>query len=89
MKINIRSVLSEVNRAGSVFTIRYRRHSDGLVGEHKRCALLRREANKLNQHQRWNRGGQLRLMDLDTGEKFQIQIDFILRFNGVSLEHRQ
>ena len=89
MKISIRSVLHEVNRAGSVFAVRYRKVANGEAGEHKRCTLRKRETNAPNQHKRWNRSGQLRLVDLDTGQTFQIYIDLLTHFNSTEIDHQK
>lgn len=89
MKISIRSVLSEINRTGSVFSIRYRRISDALGGHKKRCSLLvRSPTGQLNERKKWNRSGQVRLTDLDSGEKFQVYIDLLTHFNDIEIDHR-
>lgn len=89
MKISIRNVLSEINRSGSVFSIRYRRVSDALGGQKSRCSLpVRNQNGQLNERKKWNRSGQIRLVDLDTGEKFQLYIDLLTHFNETEIDHR-
>ncbi|WP_428657630.1 hypothetical protein [Runella sp.] len=84
-KINLSAVLSEVNRPNAVFHITYRKE-DGQWGEKKNCLLRRLGDNALNERKKMNRSGKLKLA-LRDGYQFEVFIDFLLTFNGQSINH--
>ena len=84
--IGLRAALSEMNRANAVFAITYNK-VDGRYGEKKRVTL-RRSENALNDRKKSNRSGMLRLINLDSSEKFEVYIDFLRTFNGEAIDHR-
>lgn len=83
--IAIRGVLSEMNRPNSVFSLEYWK-VDGTYGEKKRVAL-RRSGNDLSDRKKMNNSGMLLLVDLSTGGRFDLYIDFLMVFNGVEINH--
>jgi hypothetical protein len=80
--IKLSEVLSEVNKANAVFTIKYRK-DDGSVGLKQNVTLRGGGNNELTERRKFNRNGLLKIFVPKTGEERDITIDLITELNGM------
>ena len=78
-------VLAQVNKPGSVFSIKARKVNGDVTLKYGCVAL--RGTNVLNEHKVYNRGGLLKLYQPQSSHKFEIYIDLIKEFNGMTVFH--
>jgi hypothetical protein len=78
-------VLATINKPGSVFSIKARK-VNGDVTIKTGCVALR-GTNALNEHKIYNRGGLLKLYQPQKSHKFELYIDLIKEFNGMTVIH--
>lgn len=85
--IEVGHVLSEINTAGSVFDVSFRK-KDGTWSERKRCsARIPSNANGLENRKKMNRSGLVKLYEAGQNLCFDVYIDFLETFNGMTINH--
>lgn len=78
-------VLAQINKPGAVFSIKARKVS-GDITVKTGCVAIR-SANVLNEHKIYNRSGLIKLFQPASSHKFEIYIDLIKEFNGMTVFH--
>lgn len=78
-------VLSQINKPGAVFSIKARKVNGDMTN--KTGCVAVRGSNVLNEHKIYNRGGLLKLYQPQASRNFEIYIDLIKEFNGMTVFH--
>ncbi len=80
--IIIKGVLAEINKPNNVFSIKFRRKSDGYISSKQNVTRLQTSGSTLTDRRKMNRSGVVKLYHLETQQDFDCVIDFIREFNG-------
>ena len=78
-------VLATINKPGSVFSIKGRK-VNGEITVKVGCVAVR-GSNVLNEHKIYNRGGLVKLYQPQKSHQFELYIDLIKEFNGMTVFH--
>lgn len=79
--------MSEINTPSSVFDVTFRK-KDGTWGQRQRCsARIPSNANGLENRKKMNRSGLVKLYEVGQNLSFDVYIDFLETFNGMTITH--
>jgi hypothetical protein len=78
-------VMSLMNKPGAVFAIKFRK-VNGDASTKIGC-MLSGSGNALTEHKRSNRGGMVKLFQPATNRLFDVYLDTLVEFNGITIFH--
>lgn len=79
-------MFSEMFRSGAVFSVKFRKKSDGKVSLKSNIVRLSKTGeNLLNARKNLTNEGRLKCFDPANGHEFEFYVDLLIRFNGYKI----